>query len=70
MDKETDKRLRDIEIEQGIDRGVHKWIRTVCITSTSTFMGFCIWIGGQLYDKFDAIKVGVMAFLAAGKHGP
>lgn len=69
MDKETSERLKKLEIDAGIDKGIHQWVRTVCITATSTFMGFCIWLGGQIYDKFDQIKAGIMAFLIAGRHG-
>lgn len=66
---DLDGRITRLEIESGIDKGIHKWIRTVCITSTSTFAGFCIWLGGQIYDKYDAIGAAVKAFLAAGKPG-
>ncbi len=69
MDKETAERLKNLEIEHGIEKGVHKWFRTICVTATSTFMGFCIWLGGQIYDKYDAVEAAVKAFLAAGRHG-
>ena len=69
MDKETAERLKNLEIEHGIEKGISKWVRTVCITSTGTFLTFLTWLGGQIYDKFDAIEAAVKAFLNYGKHG-
>ena len=68
-EKSLAERVADLEIEDGIEKGIHKWIRTVCVTATSTFAGFCIWLGGEIYDKFYAIEAAVKAFLAAGRNG-
>lgn len=69
MDKETEKRLSKLEIEKGIEHGIQKWVRTVCVTATTMFLGFVSWVASQLYDKFEAIQAGIRAFLDTSRHG-
>ncbi len=68
-DDDLERRLNKLEINQGIDDGIHKWIRTVCVTSTMSFLGFISWIANWSYDKFDAIQAGIKAFLETLRHG-
>ena len=69
IDKETERDLKELLIEREIEKGISKWLRTVCVTATSTLTGFFLWLGSFIYDKFDAVEAAVKAFIAAGRHG-
>lgn len=64
-DKEV--RLRELEIDHEVEKRISKWIRTICITATGSFLTFCGWLGGIVYDKWDAFSAAIKAFIAASK---
>jgi len=61
---EMDAQLKKIEIERGINDGVNKWIRTVCITATCSVLSFFAWLGNFVYNHFQAIYEAAKAFLS------
>lgn len=67
MDKETREKFTQLEIEKGVQQGISKWIRTICITSTVSVWGFITWLGSIVYDQFPAFKAGVIALVTAWK---
>lgn len=67
MDKETRDELNQIKIDMAVDDGISKWIRTVCITATTSTFGFFLWLGNEVYDKYPAFKAGIMAFISTDK---
>lgn len=83
MSKETDeltkdnaKDIQEIKVELAIykqkqhdDEDHRKWFRTICISATSVFLSGLYWLGGQIYDKFDAVKAAIITFINATKHG-
>lgn len=64
---DLEDRVQAIENKQAIEDGIHSWIKTVCITATGIFSTFCLWLGSFVYDRFDAIKVAIQAFLNASQ---
>ena len=66
------EKLHQIEVEsakvQATKEENSRWkrmVHAVCITTTTSVMGFFVWIGGHIYDKYDAIEAGVKAFITA-----
>ena len=66
-DRALGNRVNKMEIEKGIENGINKWIRTVCITSTTATFGFFMWLGSLTYDKYPAFKAAIIAFIQADK---
>lgn len=65
MDKETRDKFTQIEIDRGIDDGISKWLRTVCISATTATFGFFMWLGNEVYDKFPRFKAAFIAFFSS-----
>lgn len=68
-DDELYARIQKIENEKAIKDGINKWIRVVCISGTTSFLGFCSWLGSFIYDNFKAVEIGVKAFIVALRGG-
>lgn len=66
-DDDIEDRLTDLEIHQGVNDGISRRMRTICITSTTACFSSLLWIGSVIYDKFPAFKAGIIAFLQADK---
>lgn len=72
MSKKTDDDLREDYRELrgdvndlSIQAGINKWIRTICVTATLGISSG-LFMGGQFcYQNFNAVKAGILAFLAA-----
>ena len=67
MNKEDNDRIKEIEIELAVDRFKRGWIRTVCITATSTAGAVLLWLGTIVYDKFPAFKAAIITFVQVDK---
>ncbi len=74
MTKKTDDKIESIEewihkkeIEDGIRKGLNKWIRTICMTATSALMGAFYAIGGFMYQHWQPIQEAIKAYLVASR---
>lgn len=67
MDKETRDKFTKIEIDKGVEDGISKWIRTVCVSATTATFGFFMWLGNEVYDKYPAFKAAITAFISSDK---
>jgi len=64
---DLEDRIHAIENKQATDDGFRAgfWKAImVCITATGSFLSFCVWLGGLIYYKVGAVKVGILAALA------
>lgn len=76
-DSEIDKKLHELDKKAAIDEAVKAnnwvWIKKtigICISTTSALIGFFVWLGMAIYDKYEPIKIGVRATILAirGNH--
>lgn len=65
-DNDVIKRLNRLEIDNAIEEGISKWIRTICITSTTAAMSFFMWLGSFAYHNSEALYEGIKAFIQTG----
>jgi hypothetical protein len=61
---EMQAQLNKIEIERGINAGINKWIRTICITATCSVLSFFAWLGNFVHNNFEAVYQAAKAFLS------
>jgi hypothetical protein len=64
---DLEDRVTAIEIDRAVDDGIHKIIRTVCITATGSFLSLCYWFGDVIYQNSSAVEAAVRAFWIARK---
>jgi hypothetical protein len=67
--EELDKWRTEQEIENGIRKGLNKWMHTICITATSAIFTGVYTLGGFVYSNYERFEVAIKAFLAAGRNG-
>lgn len=57
------------EIEDGIRAGITKRIHAVCVTATTSIMGFFYFLGGYVYDHWHSFEAAIKAFLFSERGG-
>jgi Cu/Ag efflux pump CusA len=62
---ELEERLQAIEIEKAIQEGIQRRVRTICITATSALLTAMFATGKFIYNEFNAVSAGVLAFYHA-----
>jgi hypothetical protein len=67
--EELEKWKNEKAIEDGIRKGLTKWMHTICMTATSTIVSGFYFLGGFLYTHWGAFEAAIKAWLSAERGG-